>query len=63
MSSKINLKFSCDSTKKEETPLDFLLDETNDDSQVFLNFLDVFVVQNRVLRLIEDLFRETFAIK
>ena len=49
--------------KKENIPCDFLIDEIDVDSYFFLNFLDVYVVQNRVLRLSKGLFRETYSIK
>ena len=49
--------------KKENIPCDFLIDEIDIDSYFFHNFLDVYVVQNRVLRLSKGLFRETYSIK
>ena len=49
--------------KKEKIPIDFLIDEIDVDSYFFQNFLDVFIVQNRVIRLSKDLFRETYSIK
>ena len=49
--------------KKENIPCDFLIDELDVDSYFFHNFLDVYVVQNRVLRLSELLFRKTLSIK
>ena len=49
--------------KKENIPCDFLIDEIDVDSYFFHNFLDVYVVQNRVLRLSKGLFRETYSIK
>ena len=49
--------------KKENIPCDFLIDEIDVDSYIFHNFLDVYVVQNRVLRLCKGLFRETYSIK
>ena len=49
--------------KKENIPCDFLIDEIDVDSYFFHNFLDVYVVQNRVLRLSKSLFRETYSIK
>ena len=49
--------------KKENIPCDFLIDEIDVDSYFFHNFLDVSVVQNRVLRLSKGLFRETHSIK
>ena len=42
--------------KKENIPCDFLIDEIDVDSYVY-------VVQNRVLRLSKGLFRETYSIK
>ena len=33
------------------------------DSYFFHTFLDVFIVQNRIVRLSKDLFRETYSIK
>ena len=45
--------------KKENIPCHFLMDEIDVDSYFFHNFLDVYVVQNRVLRLGKGLFRET----
>ena len=47
--------------KKEKIPIDFLIDEIDVESYFFHNFLDVYVVQNRVLRLSKGLFRETFS--
>ena len=47
--------------KKENFPCDFLIDEIDVDS--YCNFLDVYVVQNRDLRLKKGLFRETYSIK
>ena len=49
--------------KKQKIQLDFLIDEIDVDSYYFHSFLDVFVVQNRVLRLSKVLFRETYSIK
>ena len=49
--------------KKENIPCDFLNDEIDVDSYFFHNFLDVFVVQNRVLRLSKGFFREIYSIK
>ena len=49
--------------KKENFPCDFLIDEIDVDSYFFHNFLDVYVVQNRVLLLSKGLFRETYSIK
>ena len=49
--------------KKEKIPIDFLNDEIDVDSYFFHNFLDVFIVQNRVIRLSKYLFRETYSIK
>ena len=49
--------------KKENIPCDFLIDEIDVDSYFFHNFLDVYVVQKRVLRLSKGLFRETYSIK
>ena len=49
--------------KREKIPIDFLIDETDVDSYFFHNFLDVYVVQNRVIRLSKGLFRETYSIK
>ena len=46
--------------KKEKIPIDFFIDRIDVDSYVFHNFLDVYVVQNRVIRLSKGLFRETF---
>ena len=45
--------------KKENIPCDFLFDEID---VLFHNFLDVYVVQNRILRLSKGLFRETYSI-
>ena len=50
-------------TKKEKIPIDFLIDEIDVDSYFFLNFLDVFIVQNRVIRLSKGVIRETYSIK
>ena len=49
--------------KKKNTPCDFLFDEIDVTSYFFHNFLYVYVVQNRVLRLSKGLFRETYSIK
>ena len=49
--------------KKEKIRIDFLIDETDVDSYFFHNFLDVYVVRNRVLRLSKGLFREAYSIK
>ena len=51
--------------KKENIPIDFLIDEIDVDSYLFHNFLDVFIVfqVKRVIRLIKGLFRETYPIK
>ena len=49
--------------KKENIPCDFLIDEIDVDSYFFHNFLDVYFVQNRVLRLSIGLFREAYSIK
>ena len=43
--------------------MDVLIDEIDVDSYFFHIFLDVSVVQNRVLRLSKGLFRETYSIK
>ena len=49
--------------KNENLPCDFLIDETRLDSYFFHNFLDVYFVQNKVLRLSNCLFRESYSIK
>ena len=49
--------------KKEKFPIDFLIDEIDVDPFFFLIFLDVFIVQNRINRLSQGLFRETYSIK
>ena len=49
--------------KKENIPCDFLIDEIDVDSCFFHNFMDVYVVQFRILRLSKGLFRETYPIK
>ena len=49
--------------EKGKIPIDFLIDEIDVDSYFFHNFLDVFIVQNRVIRLSKGLFRETYSIK
>ena len=49
--------------KKENIQCDFLIDEIDVDSYFFQNFLDVYLVQNRVLRLSKGLFRETYSNK
>ena len=48
--------------KKEIFPCGFLIDEIDVDSYFFHGFLDVYVDQNRILRLSESLFRETYLI-
>ena len=60
MSIKKHLNFL---QKKERIPCDFLLDEIDVYFYFFHNFLDVSVVQYRVLRLRKGLFRETYSIK
>ena len=60
MSIKKNLNFlEFFTRKKEKIPIDFLIDEIDVDSYFFNSFLDVFFVQNRVIRLSKGLFRET----
>ena len=49
--------------KKENIPSDFLIDEIDVDSYFFHNFLDVYEVQNRVIRLNKGLIRETYSMK
>ena len=49
--------------KKENLPCDFRIDDIDVDSYFFHNFLDVYVVQKKVLRLSKGLFRETYSIK
>ena len=49
--------------KKLIITCDLLIDEIDIDSNFFHNFLDVFFVQNRVLRLNKGLFRETYPFK
>ena len=64
MSIKKNLNFlDLLYKKKEKTPFDFLIDGIDVDSYFFHNFLDVFIVQNRVIRLSKGLFRETYSIE
>ena len=46
--------------KKEKVPIDFLIDVTDVDSYFFHNFLDVFIVQNRVTRISQGLLRKTY---
>ena len=50
-------------TKKEKIPIDNLIDEIDVEFYFFHNFLDVYFVQNRVLRQSKCLFRETCPIK
>ena len=49
--------------KKENILCDFLIDEIDVDSYFFHNFLEVYIVQKRVIRLSKGLFRETYSIK
>ena len=49
--------------KKSNISCDFLIDELDVDSYFFHNFLDVYVVQNRALRLSKGFFGETYSIK
>ena len=49
--------------EKEKISIDFLIDEIDVDSYFFHNFLDVFIVPNRVIRLSKGLFREIYSIK
>ena len=46
--------------QKEKIPIDILIDELDVESYLFYNILDVFFVQNRVIRLSKGLFRETY---
>ena len=45
--------------KIEKTPIEFLIDEIDFDSSLFQKFLNVFIVQNIVLRLSKRLIRKT----
>ena len=63
MSIKNNLNFLELLYKKKNIPCDFLIDEIDVDSYFFHNFLDVYIVQNRTLRLSKGLFRETYSTK
>ena len=49
--------------KKEKFHIDFLIDGKDVDSYLFHNFLEVFLVQNRAIRLGKELYRETYSIK
>ena len=49
--------------KKGKIQIDFHIDKIDVESYFFHNFLDVYVVQNRVLRLSKGLFGETYSIK
>ena len=49
--------------KKEKIPINFFIDEKDVDSYFFHKFLDVYIAQNRVLRLIKGLFGETNSVK
>ena len=46
--------------EKEKNPIDFLIDVTDVDSYFFHNFLNVFIVQNRVTRISQGLLRKTY---
>ena len=48
--------------KKEKNSIDFLIGEIDVNTYLIHNFLDVFIVQNRVIRLSKGLFRETYSI-
>ena len=48
---------------KEKILIDFLIDEIDVDSYFFHNFSDVFIVQNRVIRLSKSVFSETYSIQ
>ena len=48
---------------KKKIPIDNLIDEIDVEFYFFHNFLDVYVVQNRVFRQSKCLFRETCSIK
>ena len=48
--------------KKEKNPINFLIGEIDVNTYLIHNFLDVFIVQNRVIRLSKGLFRETYSI-
>ena len=63
MSIKKHLNFLELLYKKKNIPCYFFIDEIDVDSYFFHNFLVVYVIQNRVLRLSKGLFRETYAIK
>ena len=56
-------KFSRVTLQEKKIPIDFLIDEIDVEYYFYHNFLDVYVVQNRVLRLSKGLFRETYSIK
>ena len=49
--------------KKGKIPIDFFIDEIDVESYFFHNFLEVYVVQNRVPWLSKGLFRDTYSIK
>ena len=49
--------------KKEKIPINFFIDEKDVDSYFFHKFLDVFIAQNRVLRLSKGLFGEIYSVK
>ena len=63
MSIKKHLKFLELLYKKKEKFQYNFFDEIDVHSYFFHNFLDVFIVQNRVNRLSEGLSRETYSIK
>ena len=55
--------FSVSLHEKRKNPIDLLIDEIDVDSYLFHKFLDVFIVQDRVIRLSKGLFRENYLIK
>ena len=61
MSIKNNLNFLESLYRKN--PLNFLISEIDVDFYFFHNFLDVYIVRNRVLRLSNGLFREIYSTK
>ena len=54
---KKNLSFSR-VTKKKKFPLNFLIDKIDNESHLFLNFLNVSAAQNRVIRQSKGIIRE-----
>ena len=61
--SKKTFEFPRVTLQEKNVLCDFFFDEKDALFNFFFNFLDVYVVQNKVLRLSKSFFRETLSIK